>query len=360
MKKIFVSDCEGPISKNDNAFEITSSFIPDGKKLFTLISKYDDVLADVLKRPHYEAGDTLKLVLPFLKAHDITDRKMQEFSTKNLILIANIKDTLNHVRNTAKVFIVSTSYEHYIKALCQTIAFPYESTYCTRLNIDKYALTKKEKAKLKQIAEEITQMPLIEIPQKAKSLQDFSEKNQKTIRRLDEIFLKEIANMDSGRILEEVNPVGGSEKAEATRDAVKKVGAALSDLMYVGDSITDVDAFKLAKDGNGLAVSFNGNQYAIKNAEVAVLSENSLTTAVIADVFCRFGKQQTLNLIENWNHEGLNKSRVNKALLNNFFELYPEKLPKVKIITSENMEVLAKESSEFRKKVRGEAIGRLG
>jgi hypothetical protein len=35
-------------------------------------------------------------------------------------------------------------------------------------------------------------------------------------------------------------------------------------------------------------------------------------------------------------------------------------LPKVKIIARENMEILAEESSEFRKKVRGEAIGRLG
>jgi hypothetical protein len=35
-------------------------------------------------------------------------------------------------------------------------------------------------------------------------------------------------------------------------------------------------------------------------------------------------------------------------------------LPKVQIVTAENMETLVKESREFRKKVRGEAIGRLG
>lgn len=43
MKRIFISDCEGPISKNDNAFELSSNFIPNGDKLFTNISKYDDV-----------------------------------------------------------------------------------------------------------------------------------------------------------------------------------------------------------------------------------------------------------------------------------------------------------------------------
>ena len=39
-------------------------------------------------------------------------------------------------------------------------------------------------------------------------------------------------------------------------------------------------------------MSFNGNGYAVKNAEVAVLSESNLTTAVLADLFCRFGKRK--------------------------------------------------------------------
>jgi len=32
--------------------------------------------------------------------------------------------------------------------------------------------------------------------------------------------------------------------------------------MYVGDSITDAEAFRLMRDAGGLAVSFNGNGYA--------------------------------------------------------------------------------------------------
>ncbi|MEM2117603.1 MAG: HAD hydrolase family protein [Candidatus Bathyarchaeia archaeon] len=360
MKRVFVSDCEGPISKNDNAFELTAHFVPNGDKLFTVISKYDDVLADVLKKPNYKAGDTLKLILPFLKAYDITDSKMHEFSAQNLILISNVKDTLQHVRKIAYTFIVSTSYEHYMKALCKAIAFPYENTYCTKLNIDKYHITEEEKAKLKKLAKEIANMPLMAIPKNAKSLEDFSEQDQETIRRLDEIFWTEMASMKSGKILEEVNPVGGSEKAEAIKDAAQKVGVALADVMYVGDSITDVEAFRLVREHGGLAVSFNGNQYAVKNAEIAVLSENSIVTAVIADAFATFGKEQTLRLVENWTREVLAKNGVNKTLLTNLFRLYPSELPKVKIITNENMETLAKESSEFRKKVRGEAIGQLG
>jgi energy-converting hydrogenase A subunit R len=360
VKRVFISDCEGPISKNDNAFEITSHFVPNGNKLFTVISKYDDVLADALKRPNHKAGCTLKLILPFLKAYDVTDNKMREFSAQSLVLISNIKNTLKHVRSEAYAFIVSTSYEHYIRALCQALEFPYENTYYTKVGIDKYHVTEEEKTRLKETAEKISRMPIIEIPSNVKSIEDFSEKDKEIILRLDEIFWKEIACTDCGRIFFEVNPLGGSEKAEAIKDIIQKTSVALADAMYVGDSITDVEAFKLVRENGGLTVSFNGNQYAIKNAEVAVLSENSIVTAVIADVFSKFGKQQALRLVGNWNSEALKKSPADQTLLSSLFRLYPRELPKVKIITNENMEILAKESSEFRKKVRGATIGRLG
>jgi energy-converting hydrogenase A subunit R len=356
----FISDCEGPISKNDNAFEVASHYIPSGDKLFTVISKYDDVLADALKRPHHKAGSTLKFILPFLKVYDVTDDEMRRFSAQSLMLILGIKDTLQHIREFAHAFIVSTSYEHYIRALCQSLDFPYENTYCTRLCIDKYSISEEEKTKLKKIAKEIIQMPIINIPPEAKSLEDFAENDQKTIQRLDEIFWKEIANMKIGKIFQEVNPVGGSEKAEAVKDVARRMNNSLTEVMYVGDSITDLEAFKLVKEGGGLTVSFNGNHYAIANAEIAILSEHSITTAIIADIFCRFGKEQTLNIVQNWKHQALKKSSINKALLSKLFSVYPQKLPKVKIITSQNMKSLAKESSKFREKVRGETIGRLG
>ena len=360
MKRAFISDCEGPISKNDNAFEITSHFVPNGDKLFTVISRYDDVLSDVIKKPGYKAGYTLKLILPFLKAYDVTNQKMREFSAQNLILIPNVRDTLQYVKEIAHAFIVSTSYEHYIRALCQALNFPYENTYCTKVSIDKYDVKEEEKNGLKEFAREIRQMPIIEIPSGARSLNDFPEEYRKTIQRLDEIFWKEMANMESGKIFHEVNPVGGEEKADAVKDVAERAGADLSSVMYVGDSITDVEAFKLVKENSGLTVSFNGNQYAIKAAEIAVLSQNCITTAIIADAFCRFGKRQTLSLMENWSREALRKAHVSQTLLNHLFVLYPSELPKVKIITSENMEVLTEESGKFRKKVRGEAIGRLG
>jgi energy-converting hydrogenase A subunit R len=360
VRRVFVSDCEGPISKNDNAFELTSRFVPDGDKLFTVVSRYDDVLAEVVNKQGYEAGGTVKLVLPFLKAHGVTDRKMREFSAEHLVCVPGIKDTLQHVRALAPAFIVSASYEHYLRALCEVLEFPFENTYCTRVCMDKYGIREKEKEELKQTAKEIAHMPVFEIPSDAESLDDLPGEDEKTVRRLDEIFWKRIAEMEIGRIYCDVNPVGGGEKAEAIKDIVERLGVAVADVMYVGDSITDDEAFKFVDRKGGLTVSFNGNQYAVKNAEIAVLSDNSIVTAVIADVFLRLGKSETLDLVKNWNSKALEKSSVSQNVLNRLFKAYPGKLPKAKIITDQNMETLAEESSKFRNKVRGEAAGRLG
>jgi len=267
---------------------------------------------------------------------------------------------MEHVRVMASAFIVSTSYEHYIEALCEALDFPYANTYCTRLNIDNYSLNSKEKGRLREIADEIVQTPLICIPRGAKAIGDFLARDQETIAQLDRIFWSEIPKMNIGRVFSEVKTVGGSQKAEAIEDAVAKLHANLSDVMYVGDSITDVEAFKLVKENGGLTVSFNGNGYAVENSEIAVLSESSIVTAVIASLFFKKGKRNTLRLCENWNSRSLKRTGIVEPLLEQYLSVYSSVLPKVQIVTAQNMDTLVKESSKFRKEVRGEAVGRLG
>jgi len=359
-QRIFVTDCEGPISKNDNAFELTTYFVPNGDRFFALISKYDDVLADVVKKSGYKAGDTLRLILPFLKAYGATNKKITEYSSKNILLVPGAQDTLQFVRSLMPSFIVSTSYEQYISSLCDLTGFPYNNVYCTKLNIDRYRMSKEEARRLKEIREEILAMSMIGIPEKARAVQDFSQGDQETIQKLDEIFWEEISKMESGKILEEVNPVGGYEKAKAVQDIVEKRDSRLHNVMYVGDSITDVPPFQLVRKNGGLTISFNGNEYAIREAEIAVLAGNTIVTSILAEVFSRLGKDHVISLVEEWNPSGLKKYCADSKLRERMFKLYPHGFPQVETITEGNRERLKKESNAFRKTVRGEAIGKLG
>jgi energy-converting hydrogenase A subunit R len=360
MKRLIFSDCEGPISKNDNAFELCAAFIPDGDKLFSNISKYDDVLADVVHKQGYAAGSTLKLILPFFKAFDVSDKQIEDFSAQNILLLPQTADLMAHLQGYGEVFIVSTSYEHYIRALCTVINFPFDHIYCTKVKLDNFAITVEEKKRLKAFAQEIATMHLIQIPAGVKSLADFSLADQTLIQRLDQIFWEEIPQMTAGKLLVEVKTVGGEQKAEAIRDATSRLGVKIAEVMYVGDSITDVEAFKLVRQFGGLAVSFNGNGYAVRNADVAVMADGNLVTAVLADRFCRLGKEQTLKVLSYWVKSAVEQSGVSAALLRQLYALYPGALPRVELVTLRNVDALVKESSEFRKNVRGVAIGRLG
>ncbi len=359
-QRIFVSDCEGPISKNDNAFELASHFIPHGEQFFTLISRYDDILADVVKKQSYKAGDTLKLILPFLKAYDATNQGIMAYSSKNVLLVPGAKHLLQFVKAVMPSFIVSTSYEQYMRALCSLIDFPYENVFCTRLDLDRYKLEEEERDQLKQLRKEISALPMLEIPKNARFLHDFPAQHREAVKKLDEVFWEEIGKMKIGRILREVNPIGGNEKAEAVKNIAKRLGSRLSDVIYVGDSITDVSAFQQVRKEGGLTVSFNGNAYAVREAEIAVLSENTVVTAVLADTFNRFGKKAVFQLVKEWSHQALQRCGIDSTLQKRILELYPKQFPKVERITLDNKERLMRESSVFRKSVRGEAVGKLG
>lgn len=358
-RRIFISDCEGPISKNDNAFELTSRFVPEGDQFFSLISKYDDVLADLVKRGGYKAGNTLKLILPFLKAYEVTDGKMRSFSSQSILLVPGADEMLRFANGAMPSFIISTSYEHYIFSVCDAVGFPKENVYCTRLNLDKYALSKEEAGKLRSLRDEISRMRMIEIPKNAKTISDLSGRDRSTVEKLDKIFWEIIPKMGAGRMLDEVEPVGGYEKANAVLDVVNRTSAKLSDVLYLGDSITDVDPFRLVREAGGLAISFNGNQYAIREAEIAVLSNHAIITSVLADIFNRFGKEALTDLARDWSLSSL-KDYCSQQLLQRLTELHPKVSLKIEVITACSRERLMRESVAFRKTVRGEAIGRLG
>ena len=270
------------------------------------------------------------------------------------------KDMLSFVKKAMPSFIVSTSYEHYLRALCSLVDFPFENTYCTRLDLDKYVLNLDVLERIKRLIQEIVALLLMEVPEKAQTLDDFSERDQQTIKTLDRIFWKDLIQTEAGKILKEVNPVGGSEKAEVLRDIIKKTGSRLNNVMYVGDSITDLECFRLVRENDGLAVSFNGNAYAIREAEIAALAENATITAIVADVFNRMGKKAVLEMASKWSFIIIEKYEVNLGLQEKVAKIFQAKQPKLELITTVNKERLVRESSDLRKHVRGEAVGKLG
>ena len=361
-------DCEGPLTQNDNAFELCREFIPNGDKFFALISKYDDFLADVIKKPGYKAGDTLKLVLPFLKAFDVTDEIMEEFSEKTLLLLPGTEVMLPRLNEILPSFIISTSYRPYLKALSNLTSFPIENCFCTQVSLDKYELPLEEKEMLKKLAEKIASFDMIEWSDDESGIEGLSTKDQQTVKELDRIFWQLLPNLSSGKILEDVNPIGGVEKAKSIIASLKKSGLKESDVIYAGDSITDCQALELVRKAKGAAISFNGNRYAIREAEYAILSEN---TCIIAGLCCLLKEKgiRRLDSYKSFDNGLLDIEKIVKDvepftpsdIFSQIANLFSAKgLLEIYRIKDTNKKRLIEKSEQIRKEVRGQKIGDLG
>ena len=360
MGRHFTTDCEGPISKNDNAQELSAHFIPKGEAFFALISKYDDFLADVMKKPGYKAGDTLKLILPFLMAFGADNKAIQNYSRSHILLVRGAAEALQFIRRLMPSFIISTSYTPYVEALCQLIDFPVDQVFSTEIDVDRYQLAPEERSRLRKMAMEIVELEMLLWPEYAQDIKDLPEDHQKTVRQLNRIFWEIIPKMETGRVLEEINPVGGEEKAKAVLKTLERTGHDLADVMYVGDSITDVQALDLVKENGGLAISFNGNGYAIRSSHVCCMADDARVIAVLADAFFKRGRDGGLDLVRSWGSDNVGRFPIGSDLLAWFNTLPREAYPRVELITDSNREALISASEAFRKSVRGEHIGALG
>jgi predicted HAD superfamily phosphohydrolase len=330
-------DCEGPLTLNDNAFEYSQAIIPKGDYFFTQISRFDDYLADIKKKEGYKAGDTLKLILPFLKLFGANNKSLREFSKKTLAFLLEVPEVLPNLNKILPTFIISTSYKPYLEALCEITKFPMENVFCTEVDLDKVKLLPSEAKILEKFYEEIINLPLIELPKEAQKPEDLPSELLKILDYLEKIFFEAIWNMDIGVFLREVNPIGGFEKAKACEKISQELSIPFSEGFYVGDSITDTQALSLIKENKGVSLSFNGNRYALRSAEFYALSKGGSIFLELAKIFSEEGKEPLENLVKKEPYEF-------------------GKIP----LQKERFDKLVEKSEAFRKKVRGELIGALG
>jgi len=330
-EKVYVTDCEGPVSKNDNAYEIADAFLKDGGKLFSLLSKFDDYLGDIEKIEGYRYGSTLKFILPFLKAAGVTDKDAKEFLKNNMVLIPGVRDTLREIKNLMKIYMVSTSYRHYIEAISEYIGMEKENIFCTEVDFDSYEMGEEERKAIAFYHERFLELPFIEWDESGVVRQE----SLRSIEELKNFFFSTLPLLPVFQWMDKVIPTGGEGKADAIIEITKKNKVSISNVMYVGDSITDLDALTLVNSRGGLSVSFNGNSYAVRGAEFVVVSRDAGILKDIAFDFFHYGK------------EGI---RVGKFA------------PQTYVYRKEdsNLEEVIRLSEKIRKEVRGEMIGGLG
>ena len=347
FEKSFITDCEGPLTLNDNAFELCEHFIENGGELFKILSLYDDYLVDVVKKDGYKAGNTLKLILPFFVLEKLENRDMVDFSRNNIYAVRDSKFLLKYLKEAMNTYIVSTSYGQYIEALSNYMEFPFENTYYTKVDVDVLSLNDGEMQKVAQFKNQILENP-----------EDYG--------LFDEIFFEEIPKMAIYEEIKKIDVVGGLGKKLAIDDIIEKDKIDVNQILYIGDSITDVEPLEFAFKNNGISISFNGNEYPLKVAQIAIVSPSAIATAVIADIYANNDKNKVLDFINDYNStESINELfdgyEINSEIRERFFEVFDDdSFPIIKIIDEENYDEILNESVKMRNGIRGDDIGGLG
>ena len=346
FEKSFITDCEGPLTLNDNAYELSAKFIEDGSELFKILSLYDDYLVDIVKKENYKAGNTLKLILPFFVVENLKNRDFVEFSKNNIYAVSDSKFLLSYLKEAMNTYIVSTSYGQYIEAVSNYMQVPFENTFYTKVDVDSLVLSDEEISKIKEF-------------------KDMILKNPEDYELFDDIFFKQITKMQIYEKIKEIDVVGGEGKKSAIEKIIKRDGIDVNQMLYIGDSITDVEPLEFAKNNDGISISFNGNEYPLNAAEIAIVSKSAIATAVVANVYADNDKKTVLKFIKDYNKSNDNEKlfddyKINEDIKKEFFSIFDEDYPIIQIITDENYEDLLTKSKAMRNNIRGEDIGGLG
>jgi len=284
--------------------------------------------------------------------------------------IPGARETLGLMRASGwRPKIISTSYEQYVHLTAGELAgIPVCDLYCTRFPIDDYAaeITEDDKRMVREMAVEIAKLPRLNVTDSTKP-GDLTAQDLATIKFLDTFYWDTLPKTSFARLVREIKPIGGRRKYEAVLKSLEVDGRRLSESVTVGDSITDEYMLDRARYAGGLAVSFNGNGYAVRKSNVAVMSPDCVVTAILADVFARGGLPAVEGLARNWGAHDLHWLVEREGLSKKFYDAFKETFsvpgveqPVVCWLTSDNLEPTIAESKIWRKRVRGTHVGSLG
>jgi energy-converting hydrogenase A subunit R len=285
VANFIVFDLEGPLSPQDNAFELMKLF-PNGDRIFKVISYYDDLLT-LEGRPDYEPGDTLALIVPFLVLQDITENDIANLAVKATFLGGAV-DLVSKLEFAGwKIFCITTTYEQYATHITHKLGIYAHNVACTPfpLNRMRITLTKEEAGLLRQAEAEILTM--------SPGTDDTRIK-----QRLDNFFWEQLPATGLGSLIKEVKPVGGRRKVAALQRFADSYSQPLSKWVVVGDSITDAQMLQTVEETGGLAIAFNANQYALPHATMGLASTHISDLMEILQVWAKGQRKGVERLVK--------------------------------------------------------------
>ncbi len=339
MSKIVFFDLEGPLSPQDNAFEVVG-LIPNGRSAFAVISRYDDLLA-LEGVEEYEPGDTLKLVLPFLVCNGLKAADVRRVS-ETAPLIAGARELVaTLLADGWDAYIISTSYEQHALRVASELGIPARNVACTSMDLD--GLANRLKGVDLGFVQDMWDY-IVRISEGVSADEIASGALDGQVRRkLDEFYWRVIPRSKLEAAFRSVQVLGGRRKVRALESFCRQAGAYLGEAAVVGDSITDFQMLKAVEAAGGLSIVFNGNRYALPFGTVGAASISLMNV---------------LPILQLWLGQG--REPLRKAILSADLKPVDGEAAYHWLVNCPNLEEIVTVHARSRKLARGEAAGTLG
>ena len=348
--KQLICTCTGFLQRNNSSRDLCSRFIDHGDKLYDLISKYDDLIAYVLNRTDGRSGNTARFIAPFLKAFGMTDYAAMDHCKGSMRLTDESKRVMKHLIETLPTFITTSSYEHNVINLCNALDIPRAIVDCSDISFDDKEMSKQGARAVREMATTITSLRMpsheykLDVPTKLK------QEEVDLVMTLDDIFNGDLRDLAGESMMKQSRIVGANEKAYFMIDMSKKMNIDFEGTAFIGGNITDAAALYTINDKSGLAMSFNGCDFAVRNSNIAVLSRDCTPAAVLVQEFYNEGIEAVYDLVENWNRKTLEKKDFpDPYLMRTMLNSNKKKLPEVYIVDKDNVDEIAEKSEKYRK-----------
>ncbi len=367
VKNVCCWDLEGPISVLDFAADL-SKLLGNKSNLglqkynmggfYEMLSEYDDYLIEVpgvkeeLNIPDYQPGDTLRLVAP-LYISSFSDEELIGIAKQSLGLLPGCIDLMERLHRDWDIYIISTSYSHFAYNIAKELKIPSDHVFCTELNIKNASETFHNiKSDVDILVKGIFQHFI-----------DSGKHLDKVINELNDFFWKR-EDSDYIKAMDLIRVRGGKRKELAVEAISNQTQVPISEIVALGDSITDINMLQRLKDEDGIAVSFNGNRFTVSRANIAITTTNNLGTLPVFEY-----KDNIDAFLESWeslyngfrnNPQKIPDNLISKEIKNYFikYQFIPE-IENLKNKNKSEIDLIAIKQERMRKKVRGWA-GNLG
>ena len=351
-KQLICSDV-GFITSNDPLRDLCFKFVRNGERVYNTLQRYDTVVCYALSRDDGNCGTYAKWLVPILLANGVNDKAAYEACTASRKYLPGAESTLNYLYRQLPTFFCTESYEHQMLGIADQLDFPGCNISCNMFSFDSLELSRPDARAIREILPKLDSMRISDECYTVTDSKYLTAEDNDLVDLMDKEFVKLVGKMD---VMDQVRndlKIAGNEKAYALLEICRKNEIPVSDTAFIGTRNSDFPAMDIVRDSSGLALAFNGSEYAVRGCNVAVMSERPIVAAVLVNEFYNGGIESVMDMIDHWTPDGLRGwPCADRNLMNEMLAQFPKGLPEVYKVDHRNYKEIAKKSLQFRKKHR--------